>query len=324
MCNNGPLLSVVIPVYNVEGLLTECVQSVLRQEFSDLEIILVNDGSTDGSGVEADDLAEGNPLVLSVHQGRNKGLSEARNRGIREASGEYILLLDSDDCLLEGALLSLAPHLRDHDVVAISGVRTWDRGQAPIRNPQGPLMDSTSGMDFLLSELRGPSPTMMAQLYVYRRQFLEENKFLFVPGLLHEDEEWTPRVLMRADSIRRCTPHLYEYRIREGSITQTRNKVANAGDIFSTVQSLRPLYENCGRDDLRDAGLAYLARLQMFAMSLASRVQLRALTKAEVGWLGAAGLDMMTSMRGAIAGASPVCYGRTARLLLRLRRVIRV
>ena len=89
-------VSVVIPVYNVKPYLERCVQSVLRQTFKDLEIIMVDDGSTDGSGELAESLKDWSPCIRVVHQ-ENQGLSGARNTGIRHATGEYVVFLDSDD-----------------------------------------------------------------------------------------------------------------------------------------------------------------------------------------------------------------------------------
>ena len=89
-------VSVVIPVYNVRLYLERCVQSVLRQTYKDLEIILVDDGSKDDSGKLCDQLALSDQRIRVIHQ-ENQGLSGARNTGIRQATGEYIIFLDSDD-----------------------------------------------------------------------------------------------------------------------------------------------------------------------------------------------------------------------------------
>ena len=93
-----PRLSIVIPVYNVERYLGECLDSVLAQTFGDYEVIVVNDGSTDGSAALAEDFARRDPRFRLVHQ-ENGGLSKARNTGIDVATGEYMAFLDSDDAL---------------------------------------------------------------------------------------------------------------------------------------------------------------------------------------------------------------------------------
>jgi len=89
-------VSVIIPVYNVEPYLERCVKSVVGQTYQELEIILVDDGSKDGSGKLCDKLADSDSRIKVVHQ-KNQGLSGARNTGIRQATGEYVVFLDSDD-----------------------------------------------------------------------------------------------------------------------------------------------------------------------------------------------------------------------------------
>ena len=93
---NNPLVSVIIPVYNVEKYLEECIDSVLNQTCQNIEIILVDDGSTDSSGQICDKYAENNKHICVIHQ-KNGGLSDARNAGFLRAGGEYVYFLDSDD-----------------------------------------------------------------------------------------------------------------------------------------------------------------------------------------------------------------------------------
>ena len=104
--DNQALISVIIPVYNVEEYLRECIDSVLNQTFSDFEVILVNDGSTDSSGEICDEYVEKDERVTVIHQ-KNGGLSVARNIGLSEANGKYVYFLDSDDYISENALATL-------------------------------------------------------------------------------------------------------------------------------------------------------------------------------------------------------------------------
>ena len=97
---SGPLISVIVPVYNVEPYLTACVESVLRQTYSNLEVILLDDGSTDGSGRLCDGFAQKDARVRAVHQ-QNSGVSAARNAGLDMAKGDYLYFLDGDDWALE-------------------------------------------------------------------------------------------------------------------------------------------------------------------------------------------------------------------------------
>lgn len=103
MMSDLPLITVIIPVYNSESSLKECIGSVIRQSYPNTEIIIVNDGSTDGSGVIADNFAQKDSRIIVVNK-KNQGLVLARKTGIDIAHGKYIQYLDSDDVLCENAL----------------------------------------------------------------------------------------------------------------------------------------------------------------------------------------------------------------------------
>lgn len=108
------MISVIIPIYNVEEYLEKCVNSVLNQTYSDLEIILVDDGSTDNSGKICDELKNKDNRIIVIHQ-ENQGLSAARNAGIAKALGEYIAFVDSDDYIMEDMYETLYKNLEKTD-----------------------------------------------------------------------------------------------------------------------------------------------------------------------------------------------------------------
>ena len=110
---NPPAVSVILPAYNAEVFITEAVESVRAQTFSDYELIAVNDGSTDRTGEILDDLAKGFPAMRVIHQ-ENKGLAGARNAAIAAMRGEYIALLDADDLWLPEKLQRCMDYLREH------------------------------------------------------------------------------------------------------------------------------------------------------------------------------------------------------------------
>ena len=97
------LVSIVVPVYNVELYLEKCVNSIVNQTYQNIEIILVDDGSTDGSGIKCDELAQKDNRIIVIHK-ENGGLSDARNVGIEKATGDFYVFLDSDDMLVDGAI----------------------------------------------------------------------------------------------------------------------------------------------------------------------------------------------------------------------------
>ena len=116
------LFSIIIPVYNVENYLRDCLDSMLNQSFADWEAICVNDGSTDGSSTILDDLASKDSRVTVISQ-PNGGLSAARNTGLKAAQGDFVLFLDSDDWLEPDALKILSDNLKDEDLLCFNGRR---------------------------------------------------------------------------------------------------------------------------------------------------------------------------------------------------------
>ena len=113
---NKVKITIIVPVYNAEEYLDRCMNSILDQEFSSYEVILVDDGSTDASGLICDRYSGTDPRFITVHQ-KNSGVSAARNAGLNLAQGEYVMFLDSDDALLPYALDELMSNSNDEDVV---------------------------------------------------------------------------------------------------------------------------------------------------------------------------------------------------------------
>ena len=109
-------ISIIIPVYNAEEYLDRCLHSVLDQDFTSFEVILVDDGSSDASPLICDRYSSTDPRFITLHQS-NKGVSAARNSGLNMAQGEYVMFLDSDDVLLPDALEKMVDGLKDEDVV---------------------------------------------------------------------------------------------------------------------------------------------------------------------------------------------------------------
>ena len=179
----SPELSVIIPIYNVEHYLEECVSSVLNQE-TDMryEVILVDDGSTDGSSALCDRFSAEHSHVRVIHQ-ENAGLSCARNAGMDTAEGEYIVFLDGDDCWLPGAMESFREIMsRAADMGLFAAERFQDNHTfSVIRSPI--LPSGESGKQFMDSLFASGNAILpYAWLYLYRREFLRQNQFRFQAG----------------------------------------------------------------------------------------------------------------------------------------------
>lgn len=246
-------LSIIVPIYNVAPYLRKCVDSLLAQDYADYEIILVDDGSTDGSSDIADAIQSefserhtgyclvnaAKPLQIDKEQTRtipnikvihqsNAGLSAARNAGLAIAQGEYIMYVDSDDYLLPNVLSALMEQVeRDQlDVLRFRYQNVRESGEvfAPYKdmtNYNDYSSTPTDGLTFL-NERMGTQ--CYAVQFILRRELtlLE----LFSPGIYFEDTDWTPRMLLRAKRVASTDMVVYNYLWREGSITLSQKDIA--------------------------------------------------------------------------------------------------
>ena len=157
------LVSVIIPIYNVEKFVIDCVESVIDQSYSNVEIILVNDGSTDSSPIICKNLTQKYSNCLLINQ-ENKGVSEARNRGIREANGKYILFLDADDSLPKDSIKKLVDSaMSSNSDMAIGNFR---------KNSDIPVA-IFEGEEYLKKVLEDHSITYHAWGILYKKDFIE-------------------------------------------------------------------------------------------------------------------------------------------------------
>lgn len=234
--------SVIIPVYNVEPYLSDCLDSLLNQTFSDWEAICVNDGSTDGS---ADILAAyaARESRLKVITQTNGGLSSARNSGIDAAEGEYVLFLDSDDWLEENALEVLSANLDGEDMVCFSGRRYFEQGQRYNDADQLKAQSYLSGMDYYNEHalLARDFAFVCVVLRIYKREFLFRYNMQFKEGIFHEDNLFTPLACYYAGKVKVINKCLYDYRVRSNSITTTVN-IQRLRDLLGTANTLAAFF----------------------------------------------------------------------------------
>ncbi|MGI2294936.1 glycosyltransferase family 2 protein [Paenibacillus sp. GXUN7292] len=237
-----PFFSIVVPVYNVEKYLEDCFQSIIDQRFDDYEILFINDGSTDSSGELCDNVCRKVGNAITLHK-TNGGLSDARNVGITAARGEYIILLDSDDLLNSKALETLYELIvsnKNPDVV-VNRIKFFS--DDPKSSEECKYMFSEDLKELSIAEtfqhlIKLDDYVPGAWTLVTKRSHIIDNDLYFVKGLLHEDEQWTPRTILKASSLAFNNNCLYLYRQgRNGSITQIKN-VKREMDKLWTVQSL--------------------------------------------------------------------------------------
>ena len=224
------LVSIIVPVYNVADYLPRCVKSLTEQTHQNIEIILVDDGSTDGSGEICDRWAERDDRIRVFHK-ENGGMSDARNYGLSRAGGAYISFVDSDDWCDRRFIEVLLRTLRETDceLVECDYVTTWD-DQTIICDDQNVFpyeiyTDRDCFRQFL-------TETFFVSVWnkLYRRDLVDNVPFEF--GAYHEDEMWTCQVFGRARRICRLHYTGYCYFQREGSVVHSRPTYKRLSDAF--------------------------------------------------------------------------------------------
>ena len=217
---NQILLSIVIPVYNVEEYLSQCLESIFFQNLQNCEVICVNDGSTDSSAVILRRYADKYSQIRIIEQ-QNKGLSGARNTGLKEAKGEYVFFIDSDDYMLPNVIAKFLNLIKNNDVdififnALIDDNIHYSQGLEKISNT------AMSGCEYVQESYKIMRTFVTPiWLHLYRRAFLAENNLFFTEGLLHEDELFTPVTLLTAQKIQYFhIPIIYYRTERQGAIT---------------------------------------------------------------------------------------------------------
>ncbi|MER7689003.1 CDP-glycerol glycerophosphotransferase family protein [Streptomyces sp. NPDC097610] len=222
-----PRFSVIVPVFKVQGFLRECLDSVLDQSYTDIEVIAVDDCSPDGCGAILDEYAAREPRLRVLHLPRNVGLGRARNAGMPYATGDYLFFLDSDDTLTPGALRAMADRLdetADPDVLVFDYARTYWWG-GTRRNALAQVL--AEGGDGCFTAAEHPEILdllMVVWNKVYRRAFVEREGFTFPPGY-YEDTPWTFPVLLSAERIATLDRICLNYRQRrQGNILSTTSR----------------------------------------------------------------------------------------------------
>lgn len=214
-----PLFSVIIPAYNCEKYLRDAVESVKKQPVKDLEILLVDDGSTDSTGRICDSLAEYYDDIRVIHQ-QNLGASAARNAGISKAGGEYILFLDADDTYAENALDNdlLEECRRGYDVIMCSSYTcNVDRDRYGIDMKQ---------RDGLFPGRQAFPISGHFASCLYKKSMLSEHHILFDEGIrLNEDEAFKLKAMYAAVQIRTKSKPLYIYSVTSGSVRYTEKHI---------------------------------------------------------------------------------------------------
>ena len=229
------IISIIIPIYNVEKYLERCLKSIIKnnEPQTGIEIIVVDDGSPDKSFEVAENLLKDSPNAHIIRQ-KNQGLGGARNTGIENAKGEYVWFIDSDDWISPNSLSILKNAIGKYEHPDLLMFRAADviNDNEIIR--QSPFPDKiSSGIDIFCKG----SLISCAPFQIIKRRVLDDNIIRFIPGIYHEDTEFMPRLAYYSQTVAQINDVLYFVRQNPNSITRTINP-KKSFDMIEVCKSL--------------------------------------------------------------------------------------
>ncbi len=217
-------LSIIIPVYNVEKYISECLDSILSQIVSNVEIICIEDGSTDNSIKILNEYKDRYPSIHIVKHESNRGLSAARNTGLQYAKGEYVWFVDSDDYIKSDAIKNVLSCLEEkYDLIKFNAEVVYENDIACNKTdyfiPKADYSSIINGNKLFIEMMRNDDFCVPVWLMILNRQWLLDNHIDFREDIMHEDNLYTMQCLLKTDKIKYLTDKLYFYRVRKQSLT---------------------------------------------------------------------------------------------------------
>ena len=232
-------ISVIVPFYNISKCLRRCVDSIINQTFNNIEVILINDGSTDNSGEIAKEYLKKYPEKIKYFEKNNGGLSDARNFGIKHVTGNYIMFLDSDDYITDNLFRDLEQYMEEnYDMIKYKISKVDEEGNILEKN-YSPIFEDKTGEEAFEILYKQDKMTEVACIYLYRSEFFIKNNFKYLIGSYHEDFGLTPLILLKAKKVASTDIDGYNY-------VQTNNSITRGNDdkLYKRAQDLLKHYDN--------------------------------------------------------------------------------
>lgn len=314
---NCGLISVIIPVYNVERYLRECISSVLNQTYQNFEIVLVDDGSKDRSPEICDEFAASDPRIRCIHK-ENGGASTARNVGLDYAKGEYLFFLDSDDWLDDHTFEKLLTPLQNTEM-DFSFCEAYavdeDTGKISLTNYGYHRNYGTGNAQSMFSEMVERREFHVAVwMLLYRREFLQKNGLRFVEKIMYEDCIYAYQAYKQAKLAAHVHEYLYYRRYRKGSVMTSKKTAHNFVSAKCAFEGVVSSWKQYGAEE---ADQPYVARIAHNAIQnyWALPSEDRERYKAEFGSVRQSILD-----NGGFSDESltAVCHGKPAWVMYKL------
>lgn len=260
----NPILSVIVPVYNVERYIQECMNSLINQTIEDIEIIVVNDGSKDRS-IEI--VREINDSRIRILNKINGGLSSARNFGLENANGKYITFVDSDDFIILKTAYKEMVELCERynlDIVVGNVNRYYDENKIIPMNTANKIFNrnivsSEEYFQYSVNKKRIFAPVWQS---IYKKDLIIKNGLFFKEGILHEDELFSPQVIIKSNRIGLYNKNFYNYRQRQGSIMNSEdNRKKRVSDMNKVCCELNDICDNLQNDICKKSLQNYISFL---------------------------------------------------------------
>lgn len=233
-----PEISIILPVYNVEEYLDECIQSILNQTFKNYELIIINDGSTDDSGKICDGYAIKDKRIKVIHK-ENGGISSARNVGIKQSSGNFIVFIDSDDYIEANMLECLYEYITKYNTDMVICDFVYKCENNIINNEVNENKIKIYNSREAQAELYGNKYLNFAVAWskIYRKSLF--NDLYFDENRIHEDEFIAHKILNKCNKIIFIPNKLYVYRIRNNSITNSKYSLKRFDRVYAIEDRLK-------------------------------------------------------------------------------------
>lgn len=244
-------ISFIIPIYNAEEYLKECIDSILNQDYKNIEIVLVNDGSKDGSGKICDEYSEKYEFIKTIHK-ENGGVSSTRNAGLKAATGDYIFFMDNDDWLAENILGKVVDIIKKTNVdLIINRYYIYEDGKTSVGNKfiEKEFIDNKSTED-VLNYFRSKRINIMAPWeYIVKRNIVIDNNISFNPAQNGVDDSvFSPSLFCNCKSFYLNEEPVYFWRQRQTSQGRTHKKQEFMFKMLSTIESLSSFLNTINED----------------------------------------------------------------------------
>lgn len=250
-------VTIIVPIYNVERYLSRCVESLLNQTLEDIQIILVNDESTDNSGKIAKAYAEKSPDKILYLEKENGGLSDARNYGMPFATGKYIAFLDSDDYIEKNAYEEMYNKACEGNYDYVECDFIWEY---PNKRKIDKIVNYKNKKE-MLTNVR-----VVAWNKLIKKEIIEKNKLQFPKGLRYEDVEFTYKLIPHLKSMAYVDKAFIHYIQRENSIANVQNE--RTSEIFTILDNVTEYYKENGLFEEYKEELEYMTTRILLCSSL--------------------------------------------------------